>query len=92
MKELVEMQLKFKKWLKNKENQANKKEMFLDYDLIERKIIQIAEDYDYRLVYRNDLLGRENIFLVFLNRKNSISIAANANEKGFRQEVLDSID
>jgi len=91
IKKLELMQRQFKEWLKELKSHSIKKERDL-CDLIEKKLIEIANENGYEYIMRNDALGPDDTFLLFQNRKNLKFISAFANEEGFDDEELDRID
>lgn len=91
IKKLELMQRQFKEWLKELKSHSIKKERDL-CDLIEKKLIEIANENGYEYIMRNDALGPGDTFLLFQNRKNLKFISAFANEEGFDDAELDRID
>ena len=90
MNKLEIMQESFKKWLKGVKAKVNK-ENFEFYDLIKKKLIEIAENNDYNLLYENDSLGKKRIYLFFQNQKNLKFLAAKTNEEGFFSEEQEDL-
>ena len=83
IKKLELMQWKFKDWL-SKNNHIKKEKDF--YDIVEKKITEIANKNGYGFFWRFDDLGPEDIFLTYRNRTNENFISARANEEGFGDE------
>ena len=65
MKKLELMKTLFEKWLTDLKMQESKTEL---YDLIEKKLIEIADEHNFYLYHRNDTLGKDKMYLVFFNR------------------------
>lgn len=79
------MQKIFKRWLK--EFKESHIETQLDfYDPIRKKLINIAENNNYKLIYENFALGKENGYLFFRNRETQKFLAAKTNKEGFFSE------
>ena len=88
---LKKMQNEFKIWLKKMDEELTYKN-HKDYTVIEKKLIEIAENNGFELVSRLNDAGDEHIFLIFQNIKNLKFISAFANEEGFDNKELDHID
>lgn len=90
MRKLELMQNEFIGWLSKKKKDIDKNE--IEDDLIEKKLIEIANKNGYKLISRLDDAGSNHIFLIFQNKSNLKFISAYANEEGFDDEELDHID
>jgi len=90
MKKLEIMQKEFKEWLRKAEKQDHKEEIELK-KLTEKKLIEIANRNDYKLINRNVDLGKDNVFLVFHNKDNKKFISAWVDEEGFDTEELENL-
>lgn len=90
MNKLETMQESFRKWLKQVRAEVLEK-IFEIYDLIKKKLIEIAEENDYTLIYENDSLGKKKRYLFFQNQKTLKFLAAKANEEGFFSEEQEDL-
>lgn len=87
MRNLEKMQKLFIECLKEAENLDAMEEFDLK-DSIEKKLIEIANNNDYELFDKSDLLGKNEIFLVFQNKMNQKYISAWINKDGFNTKEL----
>ena len=90
MKRLELMQNKFIEWLRKTENTINHNK--IDFNsLIEKRLIDIANENGYEYVMKFEDLGPNKILLIFRSKTNLKFISAFTNEKGFNDEELDHI-
>ncbi len=90
MKKLELMQKVFMEWLRKTENTINHNK--IDFNsLIEKRLIDIANENGYEYVMKFEDLGTNKILLIFRNKTNLKFISAFTNEKGFSDEELDHI-
>lgn len=90
LSKLESMQTEFKNWLMKVKNKTDLTEIAFN-NLIEKKLIEIAIKNNYKLLDRNDLLGNDDIFLVFENVENEKFITAWINEEGFDDKEVDDL-
>ena len=88
MENLELMKNSFEKWLTDLKKLENNTEL---YELIEKKLIEIANEYNFYLYHRNDILGEGNVVLSFFNRDIQKFLTAWANEKGFSSKLCDDL-
>lgn len=90
MRKLEYMQAKFQDWLREQKQSDMRDQGDLN-KRIKQKLIEIANENNYGLIYENASLGEERRYLFFQNQATLKFLAAKANEEGFFSEEQEDL-
>jgi len=89
MNNLEKMKRLYREWYNEKRKSLNG---IVSKELIEKKLIEIANKYDYCLFERTDESIPQSIWLTFYNNHKETFLDAHVSERGFTDEESDHLD